>query len=88
MFDYLENLRKKPIHYRKRVAFLTATIITAIIVGVWISTQNFAMSEEVDSKALSDDFKPIEEIKNNVASFIETVKKMGADIFGSATTTQ
>ena len=37
MFNFLENLRQKPVSVRKRVAFLTALSIAGLIFVVWLS---------------------------------------------------
>jgi len=88
MLDYLEQLRKKPLTYRKRVLLFTTTIITAVIFVIWFSTfdSNINVSE-TDSAALEKQLRPIDEIKTNVVSFIDSVKKMSADIFGGGATT-
>jgi len=83
MLDYIENLRRKPLAYRKRVLFLATSVITGLIVLVWLSTLNFNYNfngeEEV---AIEEQLKPVDEIKTNIVSFYDSVKKMSADIFG------
>lgn len=37
----IERLRTKPDHHKKRVAFGVACAVTAMIAGVWFSTQTF-----------------------------------------------
>lgn len=86
MLDYLEQLRKKPLYYRKRVAALTTTVITAVIIVVWFSTFNFERVENVlDSKAMAEELKPLQHIKASVADFYSSVQQMGAMFFESAT---
>ncbi len=87
MLNYLEQLRKKPLHYRKRFLFLSTTVITLIIFLVWLSTFNFSSSVSPDdSAAVASQLKPIDEIKTNIVSFYETVKKIGGEIFGGTAT--
>ena len=88
MLDYLEQLRNKPLSYRKRVVVFVATAATAVIVIVWLSTINFDASDAVDPKKLSEDLKPFEEVKENIGSFYDAVKGISQNIFsGIATST-
>ncbi len=83
IFDLIEQLRKKPLAYRKRVLLLSTTIITGVIFVLWLSTFDLNINvSETDSMAVEKQLRPIDEIKTNVVSFVDTVKKMSADIFG------
>ena len=83
MFHFLEQLQKRPIAYRKRVLLLSTSILTSIIVLVWLSTfRTVSDISEVDSVILEKQFEPIEEIKTNIGSFFDSVKTMSAGIFG------
>lgn len=86
MLEYLEQLRKKPLSYRKRIVVFTATAATAVIVIVWLSTLNFSPSDSIDSEKLSEDLKPFEEIKENIGNFYASVKDISKNIFGGIAT--
>ncbi|MDO8590399.1 MAG: hypothetical protein Q7R65_00270 [bacterium] len=87
MLDFIEKLQRKPLAYRKRILFLSTTVITGVIFVIWFSTFNLNTSaREVDIAAIEKDLRPIDEIKTNIASFIDSVKKISADIFDGATT--
>ncbi|MBI2475980.1 MAG: hypothetical protein HYV67_01945 [Candidatus Taylorbacteria bacterium] len=83
MFNYLEQLRKKPLAYRKRVLLFTTAVITGVIFIVWLSTFDLNLKvSDADSAALAKQLRPIDEVKTNIVSFIDSVKKISADIFG------
>jgi hypothetical protein len=88
MFNYIEQLRKKPIAYRKRVLLLTTSILTGLVVLIWLSTFSLNLgSTDVDSAVIKDQLKPIDAIKTNAASFFDTIKSMSVSIFGTDATT-
>ena len=88
MFDYLEQLRKKPVAYRRRVVALTTTALTALIVIVWFSTLSFRVNAVVDPKTLDNELKPFQEIKANIGNFYDSVVEVGTNLFSpSATST-
>jgi hypothetical protein len=84
LFNYLENLRKKPIAYRKRVAVFGAAILSGLIFLIWLSTFNAGMANIADPKTVSEDLKPFEEIKSNIVSFYNSVKEASGNLFGSS----
>ena len=85
MFNYLEQLRKKSLYYRKRLAVITAAIVTGLIVLIWLSTLNFGTGESVvDEKAVAEELKPLKQIKESVVDFYSSVKEMGSELFGVA----
>ena len=88
MFNYLEQLRKKPISYRRRVAVLLAAAVTALILLVWLTTLNFGSEDSVDSKSLASDLKPFEEIKTSVVNFYDSVKGATQNLFDLGTSSQ
>ncbi|MSU55246.1 MAG: hypothetical protein EXS46_01750 [Candidatus Taylorbacteria bacterium] len=91
ILDLIENLRKKPVAYRKRVVFVLSTVITIIILTFWLGTFNYRFGGNETSPELSQEgLKPIQEIKSSISNFIDSVKKIGSNVFGSlsATTTQ
>src|SRR3989338_20762 len=86
MLDYLEQLRKKPLYYRKRVAVVGSTAISVIILLIWLSTFNFGMMANIiDSKAIAKELKPLQPIKARVADFFTSVKEMSSAFFEVAT---
>ncbi|GEM_PF-1984939 len=86
MLNYLEQLRKKPLHYRKRVAVITAAVIMGVIVLIWLSTLNFGDGESViDSKAVAEELKPLEQIKESFGIFYASIKEMSSEFFSVGT---
>ncbi|KKU67308.1 MAG: hypothetical protein UX89_C0016G0011 [Parcubacteria group bacterium GW2011_GWA2_47_16] len=82
MMEYLEHLRKKPLHYRKRVAVLIASTITVLILLIWLSTFNFVSDTNVlDSKTIAEELKPLEQIKASVIDFYASLKEMSSVLF-------
>jgi len=83
--DFIEQLRKKPIAYRRRVLLFSTSIITGIIFIVWLFTFDSSVKAiPTDSAASATALQPLSEIETNVGSFIDTVKTMTAGIFGGA----
>ena len=46
MFDKLEQLRAKPPHIKKHIAFWTATGITAVILVFWITSLSVTLNNQ------------------------------------------
>lgn len=91
MLDYLEHLRKKPLHYRKRVLLFTTGCLTGAILIIWISTLHFDNpSAAIDSAAADKAFGPIEEVKTSIVSLYgstkEVLQAVGASFFGTDAT--
>ena len=85
--DFIEQLRKKPIAYRRRVLLFTTSIITGVIFIVWIFTFDSSVKAiPTDGAAVARQLQPINEIGANISSFIHTVKSMSAGIFGKVAT--
>ncbi|MDO8482464.1 MAG: hypothetical protein Q7S86_01435 [bacterium] len=86
ILDYLEQLRKKPLYYRKRVAVLIASAITVVILIIWYSTLSFDTVKDVaNSKTMAEELKPIQQIKASVVDFYSTVKEMSSGFFNTST---
>lgn len=65
MFEYIKQLQKKPEHVRHRVAIATATILSAFIFLIWLSTFTLDLSKSSDSGALSGvDVSPLANIES------------------------
>jgi len=79
---HLENLRAKPEHIRKRVAFWTSFGITAIIFVFWITSFSITGStaEGTVATALAKTQSPGSSLIAGVGNFFVDVKEM---IFGA-----
>ncbi len=80
--SYLENLKAKPEHIRKRYAFWTSFGVTAVIFAFWIasftswgSTSSQAVAQVVDRAG-----SPAQSLVAGVGSFFVDIKDM---IFGA-----
>lgn len=85
MLDYIEQLKKKPLSYRKKVLVIVTTTVTGIIFLVWASTFNFSFN--TSTAEIENQLSPINEIATNASSFFTTVKKLGSQLFGGETST-
>ena len=82
ILDHLEKLRKKPLYYRKRVAIMTASGITFVILMIWYSTLSFDVgTDAVSSKAIAEELRPFQQIRASFADFYSTVKEMSSGFF-------
>ena len=82
MLEYLEQLRRKPLHYRKRVAVVATSFITGVILLIWFTTFNFGAGENaLDSKSLAEELKPIQQIKESASAVFSTLKQTGYQLF-------
>ncbi|MCR4311461.1 MAG: hypothetical protein NUV54_02765 [Candidatus Taylorbacteria bacterium] len=90
MFDYLEQLRNRPYGERKKVAVLGASIVTGVIVLVWISTFSVRSSKPIDTVALQEELRPFQEIKESAKAIFPQIKEVAGALFGlvMATTTK
>ncbi len=86
MFDYIEQLRKKPIMARRRLAILLAVGLTAVIIVIWVSTLDFGGTGAQDTQTVSTDLAPFEEIKTSLSVFYDSVKTMAEGLFSQAAT--
>lgn len=76
MFEYLENLRKRPEPERKRAVMKIASVITLVIVVIWSTTlwirvkkTDFSLEESPASKnmpSLFDSFSIFKERMGNI----------------------
>jgi hypothetical protein len=69
---YIEKLREKPVHHRKRIAYGTSAVITALIAFVWVTSYTFlngTPSTTTQQVAQTDKTNsPFDVIKESVAS--------------------
>ncbi len=87
MFDYLEQLRKKPVAYRRRVVAFSSISLTALIVLVWLSTISFRADQISDSKVVKDELKPFQEIKDSIGAFYTSLTEAGTRLFSPSNAT-
>lgn len=61
MFEYIEKLRNRPEKSKKRIAFLGAFSVTAVIIAVWATTlyPDFIDSENRQEAAASKGPSPV-----------------------------
>lgn len=83
MYQYIENLRKKPDHHKKKVALLAAGVVTGAMFIAWASvifpsnTQAIlASAETANQSAVEQSPSPFESLKASVGSAIESIKSL------------
>lgn len=85
MHQYIEQLRKKPYHHKRRVALTASTVITSAIFLGWISVvlpsntnQIVATSKEVKVTESTGELAntPIETLKRSTAQVYDSVKSL------------
>ncbi len=88
IFDYLEHLRKKPVHYRKMVAFVWSVVITLAILLFWLSAQTTQIpSASKTVVSLEEELEPLNEIKKSSVNLFITAKSLWKLMFDGSTTT-
>ncbi len=73
MYKYLDKVREKPAHHRRRFAFLTSSTITLFIFGIW-SLAMFGGSGGSTVADSRDENSPFESFTANVGSALDTFK--------------
>jgi amino acid transporter len=73
-FEILEKLRNKPEEFRKKVAFLAALILTAVIFFVWLGVTYF-MPHSPDSKVAESSPGPFDVLKQTFKDIYGKFKK-------------
>lgn len=85
MYQYIEQLRKKPYHHKRRVALTASTLITGAIFVGWLSVifpsntnQIIATSEEVKATVSKDNLAntPVETLKRSTAQVFDSIKAL------------
>jgi hypothetical protein len=83
MRKYLAELHKKPVHHRKRFAFMASSTITLFILGVWsFSTFGINSGRIADSGSESaisvrtenEEVGPLKSLRMNMAAGIEAIR--------------
>ncbi|MDO8655621.1 MAG: hypothetical protein Q7K45_00130 [Nanoarchaeota archaeon] len=74
--SYIENLRGKPAHIRKRYAFWTSFGITMVIFAFWLSSFSVFSNktQEVVATALNKTGTPAQSLIAGVGSFFTDIK--------------
>ncbi|MEK7463975.1 MAG: hypothetical protein AAB610_02545 [Patescibacteria group bacterium] len=79
MNDYIENLKQKPEHVRKRFAFMVAFSFTFIVFAGWMASYGLKSSPVLADKDSTVD-APVSTLTASVKGAYEDVKNI---IFGS-----
>jgi hypothetical protein len=74
MFELLENLRRKPLSFRRRVALLTSFTFVSIIFVIWVSViypdfkkdQKLKQAAQVEEAASNNAPTPVKSIGENL----------------------
>ena len=72
MMNHIENLRAKPDHIKKKVAFFTSLTVTLIIFVSWIISNNVIYSKGEDVKIDT----PTSSLSANVSGFFSSIKNI------------
>ncbi len=75
IINYVENLKTKPEHIRKRYAFLVSFAITFVIFAGWMASYSFQSSSIVADENSSVD-KPVSSLTATVVGAYEDIKNM------------
>jgi hypothetical protein len=81
MYQYIEQLRNKPDHHKRRVALLASGAITGLIFFAWLSvilpsntSQIVADSSQSQGVSEADNNTPIETLKRSTAQVFDAIK--------------
>ncbi len=79
---YLENLRSRPEHIRKRYSVFVSLGLTIVIFAFWLQSFSFfsGSSGEVVTKAVKKTGTPAQSLVAGVGSFINDIREI---VFGS-----
>jgi len=75
MFQYLEKLRQKPTHIRKRIAFFVTSIFFVMIVLVWgltFNTPDKRASQEITKEKTISPFDTLKETFGNISDDVSS----------------
>ena len=81
MLDYLEKLRQKPPHVRKRFALLSTCAIFSVIVMVWWTTWSAPVTE--GSNSLANVVTPLGVVANVASAARDGLRKLPEQITSS-----
>jgi hypothetical protein len=74
MFEFLENLRARPAHHRKAIAFGVSAIFTLFIFMGWSSTLNLSLNVQSESS----DNNTVASLEGAVSPFNSIKESLGA----------
>jgi len=86
MRRYIESMKNKPVHHRKRFALLSSLTITLAILGVWslvnFGTGGVLATKEAETKQAKTvkEIGPLESMYKNVASSFSAIQGGMGDI--------
>jgi len=74
-FDKIENLQKKPEHYRKRVLAVSLVVIMSAVVFVWVfSLRATLSSSNKEEREVIAEYAPFKVLKDSVANSASQIK--------------
>ncbi len=74
--DFLEKLRNRPLHVRRKIVYAVSISITAIIFIFWISTLGYRFEHREKRKERTrDDLAPFSVIKENFRALTGDIGK-------------
>ena len=53
IFDYLDTLRAKPVHIRKRIAVVTTALLSFLVFSVWVTSGNIGTATELPTRVVA-----------------------------------
>ncbi len=72
IFEFLENLQKKPEAHRKKILFIAVAAIMCVIIFVWLTTFNLGGAK----KAVERIGSPSDFLKEDIIDFYGFVKNI------------
>lgn len=76
MFEYIEQLRAKPDHHKKRFAFFTSAGITFVIFALWlVSLQVGNVNNDTVVLNQKKQVSPFKAVTDNVAGVIHSISE-------------
>jgi hypothetical protein len=82
MFEYLEQLRKKPLSVRKRIAFFVALSFAGFIFVIWLSIifPDFRKNEALQANVLSSEPSPITTLGSQIDDGVSEIGSKISDL--------
>ncbi len=75
MYKYLDKVREKPLHHKKRFALLASSTITMFILGVWSFAMFGVSSGSVVAQREEEGNSPLQSLTANVGSAFNSFKQ-------------
>ncbi|MBX4211003.1 hypothetical protein KW783_03485 [Candidatus Parcubacteria bacterium] len=83
MANYIDQLQKRPVRARHRIAFFVSFFITIIIFGVWLSIFYIRVQSPEESKEASSINSPLTAVKQNSIDAYHGIIAQMADFRGA-----